>query len=111
MEKYPYMLPLKESEFVRLRGGGDIIKTYHKPLQPLPLFVVVVSKKKYTEKDFKVIIQSGDSGTSIQLNDKQIDTLQEGKECMKVNYKEDIIVVIYSEEKFKEFMEAKARTI
>lgn len=93
-----FQLPLNEKEFNELKNGKDIIKHYHEELEPLPLFVVVLSKKKYDKKDLKVFLKSGDDATSIQLNAEQISILEEDSQhVLKVSYKK-FNIFIYSEQ-------------
>ena len=92
-----FQLPLNEKEFIKLKNGKDVIKHYHEEIEPLPLFVVVLSKKKYNQKDLEVFLKAGDDATSIQLNNEQISMLEtDFTHVLKVGYNK-FNIFIYSE--------------
>lgn len=93
-----FNLSLNQKEINRLKKGKDVIKTYHENLKPLPLFVVVLSKKKYNKKDLEVFLKAGDDATSIQLPDKEIERLENDfNHVLKVGYSR-FNIFIYSEQ-------------
>lgn len=93
-----FKLPLNQKEINRLKKGKDVIKTFHENLKPLPLFVVVLSKKKYNKKDLEVFLKAGDDATSVQLPDKEIERLEKDfNHLLKVGYSK-FNIFIYSEQ-------------
>lgn len=82
------VINLSDQELKRLESDRDVNKIFHEKLKPLPLFVVVLSKKKYSKQDFKNIIEAGDSATSILLKDSDIESLKNNLEnVMKFGFK------------------------
>lgn len=82
-----FKIPLTKKEIKQLKQGKDIIKTFHEQLELLPLFVVILSTKKYEKEDLKVFLQAGDNATSIQLGKKEMRRLEtDFKNVIKISY-------------------------
>jgi len=102
-KKQNFILPLKTEEFLRLKKGKDVIKFYHMPLEPLPMFVVCLSKREIPKKDWKPIIENGDNAIPIKVTDEELDKLKnppKGGYVLRAEY-QDFRLLVLSEEEYK----------
>ena len=94
-----YFLPLEKKDLEEIKKGETLMRIFQQDsLEPLPLFVVFVGKKKVEEEKVKPILENGDSATSIVLDNKQIKKIEEAIDVIKADYGDFRVYLLSKEE-------------